>query len=284
MDATTFFLTYPQTDISHDTLYNFLQSIKPVVWARVAREAHEDGSPHLHCIVRFGARVKTRSNMALFDVEGRHPNIQVPRRIKDVLEYCAKDGNFQDYGSVPTEANPYEQLVLHAKACDRDAFDKCGMEGRVSFMWAEHLWKRHSSTSRDILEPSEGVECLQLQTLFLPDKTTIVVGASGCGKSSWAIRVAPKPALWVNHLDDLKGLTKEHKCIIFDDMDFKHLPRTTQIYLVDQDHLRTIHCRNTNSIIPAHMPKIFCCNEYCFIDDEAVNRRVQRINIVSWPL
>lgn len=284
MDATTFFLTYPQTDLQHDDVYDALQSIKPVVWARVALEQHQDGHPHVHAIIRFGARVKTRSDMHVFDIASRHPNIQVPRRIKDVLEYIAKDGNFKDYGPVPTTACSYDQLCQYAKSNDRDSFDKCAMENRVSYMWAEHLWKRHSNSIRTIQEPGAGTECLQLQSLSFSGKSTLIIGQSGCGKSTWAKRVAPKPALWVTHIDDLKCLQKEHKSIIFDDMDFQHLPRSTQIYLADQDDTRTIHCRNTNATIPAGLPKIFTANSNPFSHDEAITRRLETVIIHSFAL
>jgi len=208
MDATTFFLTYPQTSLTHDELYNALLNVKPIVWARVAIEQHEDGQPHLHAVIRFGARVKTRSDMHVFDVATRHPNIQVPRRLKDVLEYCGKDGNYKDYGPVPTSKCVYEELITHAKSGERDSFDKCALEGRISFMWAEHLWKRHSNALRDIHEPGQGTECLQLQGLQFTGKSTLVVGQSGCGKSTWAKRVCPKPALWVRseeHTSELQS-------------------------------------------------------------------------------
>lgn len=285
MDATTFFLTYPRTDFLHDQIETFLRSIKPVLWARVAIETHEDGHPHVHVLVKFGARVKTRSNMGVFDLGGRHPNIQVCRKVRDVLEYIAKDGNYKDYGPVPKAKNDiHSELVQLASSGDRDAFDQCAMAGSVSYQWADHIWKRHGTTGNTILVPGEGTECLQLQGLSLPNKTTLVVGPSGCGKTTWAKRVAPKPALWCNHLDDLKKLTKEHKSIIFDDMDFAHLPRTTQIYLVDQDDIRTIHCRHSNAIIPKNMPKIFTANNYPFTRDPAIERRMQVYNIMSFTI
>jgi len=284
MDATTFFLTYPQSDLQHDIVYDSLSAIKPVIWARVAVEQHEDGHPHVHAIVRFGARVKTRSNMRIFDILERHPNIQVPRRIKDVLEYVSKDGNFKDYGPVPTSSNKYDELVQLAKSHNRDEFDKCALENRISYQWASHIWTRHAESASTVREAGSGTECLQLQSLSLPDKTTIIVGPSGCGKSTWAKRVCAKPALWCTHMDDLKKLSSEHKSIIFDDMDFEHLPRTSQIHLVDQHDTRSIHCRNTTATIPAGTEKIFTANKYPFVQDEAIARRVTTINIISWPI
>lgn len=284
MDATTYFLTYPRSGFNHDEVYNALQHVKPVQWARVAREAHADGEIHIHVCVKFGARVKTRTNMRIFDIDGRHPNIQVCRKIKDVLQYIAKDGNYQDYGQVPENKCVHEQLKQFATSGLRDEFDQCAMANRISFQWAEHIWKRHGTATSTILEAGQGSECLQLQSLSFESGTIVLVGPSGCGKSTWAKRVSPKPALWVNHLDDLKKLTKEHKCIIFDDMDFQHLPRTTQIYLVDQDDPRTIHCRHSNATIPANTPKIFTANNYPFIDDEAIRRRAQVFNVVTFAL
>jgi len=282
MDATTFFLTYAQSDLQHQQVYDALQSIKPVVWARVAREAHEDGNPHIHVIVRFGARVKTRSNARVFDIMGRHPNIQVVRRINDVLEYCAKDGNYQDFGPVPVSKDVYDILKQAAETGDREAFDRAAMGARVSFQWADHIWRQQTTAdSTTLVEGGQGTECLQLQQLQFSGGSVAIIGPSGCGKSTWAKRVAPKPCLWVTHMDDLRKLKKSHKCIIFDDMDFNHLPRVAQIHIVDQDDVRSLHVRYGTVTIPANTPKIFTANTKPFLDDEAIKRRVKYYKIVS---
>ena len=279
MDAKTFFLTYPKSLFVHDDLYNFLATIKPVEWARISTEKHEDGTDHHHVIVRFGARVKTGKDNRLFDFRDRHPNVQSARNVKHVLEYVAKDGNYTDYGPIPSEHSVYDKLVHAAKSLDRDLFDKEAMASRISYMWAEHIWKRHACSLQTIREPTEGTECLFLQELQLLDPTTVIVGPSGCGKTSWACRVAPKPALLVSHMDDLKKLNAEHKCIIFDDMDFQHMPRTAQIHLVDHDIPRSIHCRHTIATIPAKTTKIFTANAYPFVQDPAIERRIKTIYI-----
>jgi len=287
MDATTFFLTYPRADIDSNALIAFLESIKPVVWARVGRELHADEGRHSHCIVRFGARVKTRNNIRIFDYEGHHPNIQVPRKLLETIRYCGKDGDFVDQGPVPTPKGEtdVDDIIALAKGGDRDAFDRACLAARLSYQWASHLWGRHAVDQSTVREAGEGVECQQLRDLQFNGQVMVVVGASGCGKSSWAKRVAPKPALWVTHLDDLKKLSREHKSIIFDDMSFHHLPRTTQIYLADWNDSRTIHCRNTNATIPAMTPKIFTANEHPFDrEDPAIARRLHTVNLISFNL
>lgn len=281
MDAITFFLTYSRTDGTEDDLYSHLNSIKSLVWARICVEAHQDGSPHLHAVFRTQKRVKTSGTSSLWDWNGQHPNIQVPRKIKDVLEYLSKTGNFKDYGPVPAPKVSIDDLYKLAEGHDRDAFDKCALEMRISYQWANHIWNRNRCTN-NILEPGQGIECVQLQSLPFDNKSTLVIGPSGCGKSSWAKRVAPKPALFVSHMDDLKKFC-DHKCIIFDDMNFTHLPREAQIHIVDQHDVRTLHCRHTTATIPANTPKIFTANEMCFLDDDAIKRRLRIIKISSFP-
>lgn len=282
MDAVTFFLTYPQSDFDHDTVHNALQLVKPVVWARVARERHEDGNWHIHAIVRFGARVRGSTNARIFDIEGRHPNIQVPRRIKDVLEYCAKDGDYRDYGPIPGAASVYDQLKQAAESGRRSPLDKCALDNRISKQWADHIWELQAPSKYNILEPSGGIECMQLQGLQFDGTVIGIVGPTGCGKTSWATRVAPKPALWVRHMDDLRRFRDgHHASIIFDDMDFGHLPRVAQIHILDWYMPSSIHVRYGTVTIPAKTPKIFTGNSRMFSDDPAINRRIRIFNIVS---
>jgi len=103
--------------------------------------------------------------------------------------------------------------------------------------------------------------------------SNVLVGPAGCGKTQFALAHFENP-LMVRHMDDLKKFTDEYDGIVFDDMDFKHLPRTSQIHLVDWDNKSSIHCRYATATIPKHTRKIFTCNEYPFIRDSAIDRRV----------
>lgn len=69
-------------------------------------------------------------------------------------------------------------------------------------------------------------------------RSIVIIGAAGTGKTSWARKHVPKPALFVTHMDVLKQLTARHKAIVFDDMSFKHLPREGQIAIVDREQPR----------------------------------------------
>lgn len=284
VDGITFFLTYPRFDAAHDTVVDALRAVGPIVWARVAVEQHSDGGKHIHVCVRFGARV--RGGCRIFDIGGHHPNIQSPRRIRDVLKYICKDSNFIDFGEVPgNRCDVYDKLKEAASGGDREAFDRIALEARVSFQWAQHIWGTHTSSLGVVLAPGSGAECMQLQSLSFGGQCDLIVGPSGCGKTTWAKRVCPKPALFVSHLDHLGNFNaKVHKCIIFDDVDFKHLPRTSQIHLVDFFDDRQIHIRYKIVHIPAGTPKIFTANDYPFTRDEAIARRLKTTNIISLVL
>ncbi len=107
--------------------------------------------------------------------------------------------------------------------------------------------------------------------------STVIIGDSGCGKTQWALSHFERP-LFVSHMDDLLNLTEDNDGIVFDDMDFRHTPRSTNIYLADYDQDRSIHCRYRPAKIPKHTFKIFTANHFPFLNDEAIRRR---LNIVT---
>ena len=105
-------------------------------------------------------------------------------------------------------------------------------------------------------------------------RSTVIIGPAGCGKTEYALAHF-KNALFVTHMDDLLRFNNDaHDGIIFDDMDFRHMPRNAQIHLTDWNQDRSLHCRYSVARIPKHTKKIFTCNEYCFTDDAAIRRRV----------
>lgn len=81
----------------------------------IGRENHADGGIHLHAFVDFGRRFTTR-DARLFDVDGRHPNIQpCGRTPQAMLDYAIKDGDVVAGGLSPViEDNvPTADTVWH---------------------------------------------------------------------------------------------------------------------------------------------------------------------------
>ncbi len=100
--AKIFFLTYSQIgedviDELRDTPTKHLQFIEDVLGTpsdyRLARESHQDGASHLHCVVGY-EEPQLVNSASLFDYGGAHPNIKSIRgTIKKPWNYAGKDGD-----------------------------------------------------------------------------------------------------------------------------------------------------------------------------------------------
>jgi len=284
-DSTSFFLTYPQSgDLEWSEIVQHLQSLKDLDWLRVCKEQHQDGTPHHHAVGKFKARFQSR-NARCFDVKGKHPNIQPIRSIAKALQYVSKDGEFHDVGDVPAGPGEDVDWMELARNNSEADFYKHALQKRLPFMYAKKFWDLGSRTQTAEIgvdyEPDLTRESIEL-LVHVPSESqsTVVIGPTGCGKSSWAKRVALKPALWVRHMDVLRSFRPGyHKSIIFDDMSFMHLHREAQIHIADQSDESHINCRYAIAIIPPNTQKIFTANSHPFTNDPAIIRRLFEINL-----
>lgn len=283
------FLTYPQCPLTQDEVHDKLDEIQPIQWCIIAQEQHADGNPHIHVAVIFEKKLNMRSPNGL-DLSGYHCNIQAPKNWPATINYVKKDGNYKEYGTNTTYAaqqSSSDNLYDNAKTMDEIEFFNWALKERIPYQYANRAWNAEQSLFtiyEDYVEPPEAevddrLTSIDLSFSNFDNRSISIVGRSGIGKSTWAIRVARKPALLVTHIDTLKHLTKKHKAIIFDDISFNHWPRESQIHIVDRFLSRAIHIRYGVANIPAGIQKIFTNNYDPFLDDEAINRRVQKIKI-----
>lgn len=104
INARTFFLTYPQCDASKEDLNaHHVEKFKPL-WIITAEETHEDGTPHLHCVLQFDNRKDIR-DCNYFDYGRFHCNVQSARNAADVARYVTKGGKFCTSGETPLKKN-----------------------------------------------------------------------------------------------------------------------------------------------------------------------------------
>lgn len=200
--------------------------------------------------------------------------------------YCTKE-----------DQNPFErgEPLTQGKRSDLEAVVESIKRGvTVKTLWemyptqmirySKGIITCHGVLTQQTQTPTFKLEDFQM-TIDWKDKDSIILwGQSGVGKTSLAHATLPK-ALIVSHMDDLASYnTETHEGIIFDDMDFRHLPRTSQIHLVDSDFDRSIHIRYQTAKIPKKTKKIFTTNELngriMDIDDPAIRRRIEIIKFL----
>lgn len=283
-DSQHFFLTYPQSDIDNEELINALKLIADIEWLRVCTEQHADGQPHSHAVGKFKKRFQTR-NERIFDVSGRHPKVEPVRSITRALEYVSKDGNYTDFGSVPSKQTKRSWTdVLEAAKGDEIEWLRIVHEERMGPHVAKRIRELSTSESVDLAPYDNRPIGDTLQIVPQEFKSMLLVGPPGIGKTGWAMLHMPRPCLLVKHIDTLKNFRPGyHKSIFFDDCDFKHYPRATQLQICDFENQCQIHVRYGVAIIPAQIPRLFCCNWDAepFIRDSAIQgRRLQTIYLV----
>lgn len=282
-----FFLTYPQCTGTRQDLAEFLRTKAAVKYLLVARELHQDGNQHFHACVEF---VNTeRHDCRWLDFNGKHPNKQDPRRWAACKAYCKKeDLNFieeEELGMGTGEESLQEKCFSFDR--EEDWFEYCA-SNKIAYPYAQFFWTRlHGDICTILDDEHEGTLCPALRTFnFDRDARESIVlrGPSGCGKTTWAKRHMPKPCLFVSHIDQLKSFRPGyHVSIIFDDVDFKHYPRTGQIAIVDRFDTRAVHCRHAVATIPAGVFKVFTCNEFPVNkSDEAIARRCKFYTVHGW--
>lgn len=278
-----FFLTYPQCDASKDDLFTFLTSRADVQYVCVARERHETGEPHLHACVEYASH--QRHDVRWLDFNGKHPNKQDPRNWNACKQYTKKGNDFVETNFDIDEFKPKLLEKVQDFNAQEDWFQYC-VEHKVQFQFASWFWNRAKNCLSTITESEhQGEMCTSLQEFKFNaniHRTLVIKGKPGCGKTTWAKRNMPKPCLFVSHIDQLKEFKPHfHLSIIFDDVDFNHFPRTSQIHLVDFDNTRAIHCRHSIAVIPSGVYKCFTCNEWPLSEDPAVMRRIRRFLVLE---
>lgn len=279
-----FLLTWPQSSFNIDDCLVFLRNkSNNITRVIVCSETHATETLHRHAFVQYSRRTDIR-NARFFDFDGRHPRIEIANNIPATINYVKKDGIFVEWQSdeTPTPTSIFNQ----ARELSFEEFYQYALDQKIPFGYADMAYK-HVNSESDLITFTEDPNA----DLNLPfgrelseynlstNLTNVIVGPSGCGKTTYALRMATKPTLFLTHLDQLKHLTSGIRSIIMDDMNFSHLPVTSQIHLVDRVLPRAIHRRYGTTLIPAGTQVIMTCNERPVLWTPAIARRLNYLLI-----
>lgn len=285
LNAKKIFFTYSQCNLELQLILDHYLEIGPIDYAVISSELHQDGNQHRHGYIEFVNKIDIKDVRRLY-IENYKPNIQGTRNPKACELYVKKYGNVLEYGTSHNNSI-IEKLYDEARSLsEEDFYDKCRQQ-RIPFQYAHHAWtkSRLQECLNTITETSTilgTITCERLQSLSLESlggRSVWIKGPSGVGKTTWAKIQSRKPCLFVRHLDTLRQLLPTHRSIIFDDLSFLHIPREGQIQLVDSDDTQQIHVRYAVAIIPAGIQKIFLSNVEIFELDEAILRRITKIDL-----
>jgi len=274
-DTKTLYLTYSQCSLPKEEVFSQLGDIlskenNEILEYIVAEEKHQSGDGHLHCYLTLRNQLRSR-NQRLLDLVGLeeeiyHPNIQgrvkSPRRC---MEYCRKEGQYLTNIPISLSKNgTWGNMLDLAKSGDLQKAREliANNEPRDSIIYATQINTALLAVTRAAVRDTTALTMERYPDLPNWDrkKTLIIQGESGLGKTCLARLLLPT-ALFCTHVDTLKSFQLGvHKGIIFDDLEFKHLPRTTQIHVTDTADPRDIHCRHTCAFIPEDIPRIITTN------------------------
>ncbi|ADT91305.1 Rep [Bromus catharticus striate mosaic virus] len=250
------FLTYSKCHLDpvfmQEHLSSLLRRFEPT-YVYVAREEHQDGSYHLHCLVQCKKYVRTKS-AKFFDVEEFHPNVQNARMPHKVLAYIKKNplcfvetGVFQASTKqkkkkvdAPSTKDAKMAEIIKSSTCKEDYLSM--VRNTFPFDWATRL--QQFQYSAESLFPSVPTPYMDpfgmpaqdehpvigawLQAeLFSrrPDerrRSLYICGPTRTGKTSWA-RSLGAHNYW-QHSVDFLNLVANATYNVIDDIPFKFVP------------------------------------------------------------
>jgi hypothetical protein len=244
----------------------------------IGDEKGDSGTPHLQC---YGKLNKRHSHAALKRLIPRAHFERTRGTPKQAADYCKKDGKFVEFGTLPvqgkrTDMDSFKDALKDPKTTVKqlyeDHFSNMLRYGRAALEARNHMLANPSDQKRhDLMDYA-------MDPIRDWSTSHILHGKPGIGKTCYALAHFECPLL-VSHMDDLLQFDRnKHDGIIFDDMDFQHMPRSAQIHIVDVDFDRSIHCRYRAAAIPRNTKKIFTTNQaygtIFNLNDQAILRRL----------
>lgn len=281
MQYKTVGLTYSRCPLQKEVIRDHLLSLLEITEYYIVQETHEeekDNPYHIHCWFELANKPNIRNNR-YFDIayggKTYHPNIGKYKR-NWINNYLRK----QDKCPLTNIEDSYVALAKAGKT--KEAMETFAFMHPKEFIINYDSVKRNISKIannvkfKDHIYPFTGTDYIWDHGLSL-----VIIDKPGTGKTEWAksyVNSKEKTYLRVTHIDDLKKYI-DQDFIIYDDVDFSMLPRTTQIHIAEVKNSRSIHCRHSCANLPGGVKQIFCVNKIPFnIEEKAIARRLHIVD------
>lgn len=207
----SFLLTYPRCTLGRAEAFELLcdKGGKPQ-FAKVCKELHDDGQPHLHVLLMFSKK-KDIQNQFYWDIGGFHGKYETCRDTDDVLKYISKDDTEPyEYGMYLSNSQSTLQkralqnkLMLQHKTEDLVTM---GLIPLCQFALIDNAKKEMAL--RTIVIPS-----------YMPKTCLWIWGSTGIGKSRWVMDTYGQNIYRKSQNKWWCGYAGE-KTVVIDDFDF----------------------------------------------------------------
>lgn len=256
---------------------NLVTNVPEVTYVSYGREVGESGTPHLQGHLELNKRLRFQQ---LKNLLFARIHLEVRKgTFEQAQEYVEKDGEVSTFGERTSKGSgartDLDQLAedIRSGGSKRELAETYGKEFIKYARGIDNYFQMFSTKRFEIFHGP-----FKWSHNFLFDRSVILWGNAGIGKTEYAKYLLPN-ALFVSHMDDLGTFNEDYDGIIFDDMSFVHLPRTSQIHILDIENDRSIHIRYKTAFIPRHTKKIFLTNEINGVifdmNDQAILRRLE---------
>lgn len=192
-----------------------------------------------------------------------------------------KNAKFEEWGEMSAQGSQLQAVV--------DAIDEKKSYHEIAKLYGE-LCIKFGKGIKDLIKTlrprvncaaydlAENCKRLNLDPLDMSvEKCHLLMGHPRIGKTQYALSHFERPLL-VRNMDTFKLFNSDyHDGIVIDDMNFTHMPRSTQIFVTEFETGSDIHCRHECAYIPAGTKRIFTCNygHYPFLtDDDSLDDRL----------
>lgn len=176
MAGKSFFLTYPKCRLTKDEAHEALLLLGPFDYFLCSREYHEDGDPHLHCLIIYPKK-KDISNERYFDISGYHGDYRTAKSNEKVRDYILK-----------ADLSPLEIGIFDSNS--QSAVQRRAIENKLilglSMPQLVDQGIIHISHYNQIRQAKESYKIDSIQVpQYMPKSCFWIVGDTGIGKSRY---------------------------------------------------------------------------------------------------